>query len=776
MTSSEESSRAIYEVGNMEFTGLGDYSVSFLPEARTKGIEHVSMQRLASTQFRYDGPNQNSICSVENSLLPCLSNRFKRKEKWSQPMATRSSKSHGCKQRSTETRHVHLYTGPMAERRSTPSVSIGTRLDWRVGQVPHCISKIDISHDAPYRQRLRYESTVYIRGVGSNKQAGPLCQRPDFRSSANALVSLQRAQGQGVPHIPLKIAKKRQNNKHHVCGGDTRHGRWNVTREMKKERQEKKDTETEREREQCRERGHSRPKWSFHQRNILNCSNMCASFRVLNLQAQWKWMHGSVHVQPTVIVTVGLRVQPTVILRVVKKRLRSQDHKKLSIPSESEFRRQPQQIMHRIRATWWKMWVRNSRMKKRRKWSRRSTLTTHSRADMTHRRHESKRFRGSGLRNESWKNRGSCADHNTRARAESHGEADRWSCSQHPNGGWQRSNGTYTRNESLNRSSTCAKRQPEQQQEDTQSSSTRKLGRRDEPSSSASTGKLVRYEDIQIGRSKMEFHNMQISDHRYPEKVFKKLGKTMNLVQEAPIIGIEALKTNVLIWGLFWSTTMKAATYLGPNFVEIFGSIHEHKTSKNFRICSISRRNWHWTIKLRFWMWQRLIGQLPHGRGLHLRIDQVITWTKAKVRVHSDSVLCLGKMSHHHSDASRRWENLEKEFRHSNSYRKLLGMDGEPIEIEWNIFPGLTSLEILQEIQEDVQDRNIEPEDFEDRIIFMSMFNNIEWIQRGNSETCISKFRTSQELREEIPARTLDIRRSWRRNEIVRNSQLSSWK
>ena len=35
------------------------------------------------------------------------------------------------------------------------------------------ISKIDISHDAPYRQRLRYESTVYIRGVDSNKQ-GPI--------------------------------------------------------------------------------------------------------------------------------------------------------------------------------------------------------------------------------------------------------------------------------------------------------------------------------------------------------------------------------------------------------------------------------------------------------------------------------------------------------------------------------------------------------------------------------------------------------------------------
>ena len=73
------------------------------------------------------------------------------------------------------------------------------------------ISKIDISHNAPCRQRLRDENTVYMSGVDSNKQAGPLCQRPDYKSSANALVSLQRAQGKGVPQIPMHL-RTRQNN------------------------------------------------------------------------------------------------------------------------------------------------------------------------------------------------------------------------------------------------------------------------------------------------------------------------------------------------------------------------------------------------------------------------------------------------------------------------------------------------------------------------------------------------------------------------------------
>ena len=64
----------------------------------------------------------------------------------------------------------------------------------------------------------------------------------------------------------------------------------------------------------------------------------------------------------------------------------------------------------------------------------------------------------------------------------------------------------------------------------------------------------------------------------------------------------------------------------------------------------------------------------------------------------------------------------------TNSYRELPGVDGEPIEFEWKFFRELPSLEILQKIQEDLQDRNVELENCDDRIIFMSMFNDIEWI------------------------------------------------
>ena len=45
---------------------------------------------------------------------------------------------------------------------------------------------------------------------------------------------------------------------------------------------------------------------------------------------------------------------------------------------------------------------------------------------------------------------------------------------------------------------------------------------------------------------------------------------------------------------------------------------------------------------------------------------------------------------------------------------------------KWNIFAGLTSLEIFQRSTRNLDDRQKNPEHFEGRIIFMSMFNDID--------------------------------------------------
>ena len=58
------------------------------------------------------------------------------------------------------------------------------------------------------------------------------------------------------------------------------------------------------------------------------------------------------------------------------------------------------------------------------------------------------------------------------------------------------------------------------------------------------------------------------------------------------------------------------------------------------------------------------------------------------------------------------------------------------MEFEWKEFTGFTTLNILKEIQMDLARKNTEPENFKDRIIFMSVFNDIEW--KKNDESCIS--------------------------------------
>ena len=115
----------------------------------------------------------------------------------------------------------------------------------------------------------------------------------------------------------------------------------------------------------------------------------------------------------------------------------------------------------------------------------------------------------------------------------------------------------------------------------------------------------------------------------------------------------------------------------------------------------------------------------------------MIHWAKATAIVYSDSVLCLGKMQAH-AEANERWKSQVADVPLSDSHAELLGIDGERVEFEWNIFPGLTSLQTLQKIQEDLQERNIEPEMFGDRVIFMSRFNDIDWTAKGNEENCVS--------------------------------------
>ena len=117
--------------------------------------------------------------------------------------------------------------------------------------------------------------------------------------------------------------------------------------------------------------------------------------------------------------------------------------------------------------------------------------------------------------------------------------------------------------------------------------------------------------------------------------------------------------------------------------------------------------------------------------------EKAISLSHAEVYVFSDSVLYLGKMSEN-PQSKIVWEDKLTWFTRSSHYRTWDTIDGGPMEFEWNIFPGFTTLQLCHKIQEFLSNMSTEPKDFKRRIIFMSMFNNISWGSKDNKRECES--------------------------------------
>ena len=120
-----------------------------------------------------------------------------------------------------------------------------------------------------------------------------------------------------------------------------------------------------------------------------------------------------------------------------------------------------------------------------------------------------------------------------------------------------------------------------------------------------------------------------------------------------------------------------------------------------------------------------------------------------EVYVFSDSVLCLGKVNEN-PQSNMAWEERLTWFKSSPEYRALDKIDGEPVEFEWNIFPGFTTLQRCSKVQVLLSTLSVTPEKITGRIIFMSMFSDISWRSKDNKKECVN----SQNLRN-FPSRSL---------------------
>ena len=144
------------------------------------------------------------------------------------------------------------------------------------------------------------------------------------------------------------------------------------------------------------------------------------------------------------------------------------------------------------------------------------------------------------------------------------------------------------------------------------------------------------------------------------------------------------------------SSTLQAAVFMVKNYSDNWHSIKntEDLTMKQMfdiseklvseqsdEIYGVKTVNWENSS----WKYLSLIGD-----------EQVISLQRTKVYVFSDSVLCLGKMDEN-PQSNIAWEDRLTWFKDSPQHRTMDRIDGEPIEFEWNIFPGFTTLQALQQ-------------------------------------------------------------------------------
>ena len=180
--------------------------------------------------------------------------------------------------------------------------------------------------------------------------------------------------------------------------------------------------------------------------------------------------------------------------------------------------------------------------------------------------------------------------------------------------------------------------------------------------------------------------------------------------------------------------SMKAAIHLGPNFKsnsEIYKNTKFEDIESVFNITQkLVREHSEEILNVKCLEYS----SLSWTKSV-LANDQAIKWTEAKVCVYADSVLCVGSMKDT-PGAIERWKGQVEGTQVVFVLPRCSWYRWRNNWIRVAKFPGFSSLSILEENQDDLETRRTQPEEFTDRIIFKSMFNDIVW--NANDENFVS--------------------------------------
>ena len=229
--------------------------------------------------------------------------------------------------------------------------------------------------------------------------------------------------------------------------------------------------------------------------------------------------------------------------------------------------------------------------------------------------------------------------------------------------------------------------------------------------------------------------------------------------KQSSIDATEDSEQHSVIWWMFMSSTLQASVFMVKNWADNWHSIRNTEDL---------------TMKQMFDIFEKLLSEQPdeiygvktinwetlHGSICLSLVMNMSSVSCTQVHVFSDSVLCLGKMNENPRSNIAREQRLAW-FRSSPEYRTLNGIDREPIEFEWNIFPGFTTLQLSHKVQELLLRLGETPENFTARIIFMSMFNDISWGSRDNEKECKSNAQLVSLFAKKIWSKIMVIPQTW---------------
>ena len=175
------------------------------------------------------------------------------------------------------------------------------------------------------------------------------------------------------------------------------------------------------------------------------------------------------------------------------------------------------------------------------------------------------------------------------------------------------------------------------------------------------------------------------------------------------------------------AVTMESAAFMGKNFTIVntvdltlkqMFDISAKLVTEQEEISGLETIGW----EKHSWKHLSLIGD-----------ERIINLQRTKVYVFSDSVLCLGRI-HQNPEANEAWKKRIEWITSSQSYRDFDGINREPTEFEWNIFPGFNTLQLCDKVKDLLSRLGETPENFTGRILFMSMFNDISCGTKDNEK------------------------------------------